>query len=68
MFLYPKHAILNILYQLFKETLYTGKVSDSVFKPKHRWSIMNSLLNVNVIYPFLIYKHDKLHVFSVNLF
>lgn len=66
--LYPKCAILNILYDLFKETLYTGKVSVSVFKPKHRWSIMNNLLNVNVIYPFLIYKHDILHVFSVNLF
>lgn len=34
--LYPKYAILNILYELFKETLYKGKVSVSVFKPKHR--------------------------------
>ena len=62
------YAIWNTLCELFKETLYTGKVSVSVFKPKHRWSIMNSLLNVNVIYPFLIYKHDILHVVSVNLF
>lgn len=34
--LYPKYAILNILYVLFKETLYTGKVSVSIFKPKRR--------------------------------
>lgn len=68
MLLYPKYAILYIPYELFKETLYTGEVSVSGFKPKRRWSIMNNLLNVNVIYPFLIYKHDILHVFSVNLF
>lgn len=68
MLLYPKYTILYILYELFKETLYTGEVFVSGFKPKCRWSIMNNLLNVNVIYPFLIYKHDILHVFSGNLF
>lgn len=68
MLLHPKYAMLYILYELFKETLYTGEVFVSGFKPKPRWSIMNNLLNVNIIYPFLIYKHDILHVFSVNLF
>lgn len=68
MLLYPTYAILHILYELFKETLHIGEVFISGFKPKCRWSIMNNLLNVNVIYPFLIYKHDILHVFSVNLF
>lgn len=36
MLLYPKYTILYILYELFKETLYTGEVFVSGFKPKCR--------------------------------
>lgn len=33
--LYPKCAILNILYELFKETLYTGKVFGPYIQEKY---------------------------------
>lgn len=36
MFLHAKYAMLYILYELFKETLYTGEVFVSGFKPKPR--------------------------------